>query len=49
MKKKLRFERIGDTDYFNLYYGKKLQKENITMDEVLKIIHEKEEEEKHED
>lgn len=40
----IKFERIGDSDYYNLFIDGKLHETMLTLDEVLKIISEKDKE-----
>ena len=42
--KELKFDRIGETDYFNLFLDGKLICKEMTLDEVLACISEKEKE-----
>lgn len=42
--KGLEFRRIGDTDKYNLYIDGKPYKKELTMDEVMQIISEKDKE-----
>lgn len=43
--KTLKFERIGESDFYNLFFDGKLYETMLTLEEVLKIISEKESEE----